>query len=316
MAFFNGRLTPSQEQELSDWIKADKKNRTVFETAKKNLVPGDIRHELLESSLVELKLKLGLKRQIKPVSNIFNKVARMAAVFALLIGLSLLFSLIINHYNKAPQEITWFETKTKRGEKSKIHLPDGSQVWLNAETSIRYPSSFADGNRSIFLSGEAYFEVARDENNPFVINSGDITTTVLGTSFNFCESNGNVTVTVATGKVMVESKRNGQSEILLKNDQASFNSITGELLRAHTDAELFTDWSKGILHFHNISIDQALERIEKWYNVSINCDSEDILKRTISGRYQNKSLDYILEDMAFMLGIKYRFDNDSTIMIE
>ncbi|NJK94924.1 MAG: DUF4974 domain-containing protein [Bacteroidales bacterium] len=314
-AFFNGQLTSLEEQELSDWIKADEKNRSIFETEKRNLSFEDISHEMLENSLAELKMKIDLKLNLSLRKFCF-KLTRIAAIFVLIIGLGFLFSLVINNHHKPKQEITWFETNTKRGEKSKINLPDGSKVWLNGETTIRYPNDFTEGNRTVKLSGEAYFEVARDENNPFVINSGDITTTVLGTSFNLSESNGNVTVTVASGKVMVTNERNGQKEILVKNDQLSFNSETGELNRATTDSELLTGWSNGVLHFNNITIAQALERIEKWYNVTINCDSESIKKRTIQGRYQNKSLDYILEDMEFMLGIKYHYVNDNTIVIK
>ncbi|MCK5538230.1 MAG: FecR domain-containing protein, partial [Bacteroidales bacterium] len=225
-AYFNGQLSSAQEQGLYNWIKADKRNFDLFKAEKAKLNPAGIHHDLLESSLAELKMKLDLNRQFKPGRKVFMQFSRAAAIFILLVSLGFVFSQVLNNFKNISEEIVWFETTAPRGEKSKINLPDGSVVWLNSETTIRYPHNFTADNRNVELKGEAYFEVEKYKEMPFTVKTKDYTINVLGTKFNvMAYSDFNRTETaLIEGKVQIE--KNGKiidvkpgEEITFENNQ-------------------------------------------------------------------------------------------------
>lgn len=222
-----------------------------------------------------------------------------------------------SHLFQSEELVQMIEISTEKGERKTLTLPDGSLIIINAESFVSYPKEFTSKERNLTLKGEAFFKITRDPKRPFIVKSAQITTTVLGTSFNIKESGGNVDVTVTSGKVKVTNLTTQSNILLVKNDQAHYNSKNGNFSQTTaTTPKLQTDWSKGILNLNNVSIKDAISELENWYNVNIECNSSHILKCSIKGRYQDKTLNYILEDMKFMLDIDYSYVNDKTILIE
>ncbi|MDN5203601.1 FecR domain-containing protein [Fulvivirgaceae bacterium BMA10] len=311
------------EQELFDSYMIDPEYRNLYEWLKKEWYK-EIRHPVAKfdyaKSLEKLRTKIRNAEQEEQRTLAFGMpfekrtlyIAASVVIFLAIgfLGKTLLYN---QDFQKQPHFLSY---KTERGERKLIELPDGSKVHLNAETTIQYPSDFSGKERKINLSGEAFFSVKRDTKRPFIVNSGDVSTTVLGTSFNVSAFTGNNTyVTVESGKVKVANEENNSEIILTKGEQAIYDKSMNAMDKMVVNIGAYTDWRNGFLHFNETTLKQAIEQMEKWYDVTIECDEQTLLERNIRGVYQNESLHEVLEDMQFMFELKYEFVNDSLIMI-
>lgn len=269
--------------------------------------------ELLRTKITESENKITRIPSIK--SRLDRRIIQIAASIIIIIGLGYLSYNITKKESGETQNIAFVTKSTKRGERTKIELPDGSIVHLNSESNITYPEIFNKKLRKIQLEGEAFFEVVSDEKRPFIVHSGEITTTVLGTKFNVSNRSNNVYVTLESGKVKVSQSNSEKEFFLIPGDQFSYDITTGITRKTKVKTSLFTDWRNGTLQFNEINFAEAIKKIENWYNIEIECNSEDLLKRNIRGKYDNEELKTVLEDLEFMFDFKYEFVNDSAIII-
>lgn len=160
---------------------------------------------------------------------------------------------------------------TPRGGQYKIELSDGSKVWLNAGSTLTYPSQFNGAQRTVSLVGEAYFEVAKNAKQPFVVNSPTQTVTVLGTHFNvrdYPEENDTKTALIE-GSVRVEQLHSTSSQVLRPNQQARIRKGAGEIYVSSVDTEAATDWKQGDFVFKGEDLKTAMQKIARWYDVEI-----------------------------------------------
>ena len=298
-------LYQEKYSKLYSWLKEK------WEERKSNTGPVFDREESLK--LLHKKLRQLEGRKSQPIRSIISKsrIMQVAAFVAILIGLFFLFK---PQYHA--KELVLIKHKAKYGERKTVFLSDSTKVILNSGATIQYYSNYNSENRNVALQGEAFFDVKRNEKRPFIVSSGEITTKVLGTAFNILQLEDVVTITVVSGKVKVGKRGANKGILLKKNQQTTYSYRKGSFDKKHqVNAKLFTDWSKDILLLNNICIEQAIKKIEKWYNVTIQCTSNNILKESIRAEYENEPIDYILEDMEFILGINYKYVNDSTIVI-
>lgn len=262
----------------------------------------------LERGLKMLRYKIEQSEKRKLIK--FSKSWAVAATIVTLLGLGILLkSTIFN-----PQEIQYISVTSRTGERINIVLPDSSLVFLNSGATLKYPKQFVDDKRNVELKGEGFFQVKRNPNKPFIVQSGNFKTTVLGTSFNVINKKQEFQVTVKSGKVRVENTITKKHFILEKNTQVVFNSVEGDLVEEAVDAAVYTDWHKNILRFDAITAKEAFNRIEQWYNVKVDCKSERILNRKIRASYKNEPIESVLKSMEFMIGIQYTIKNDSILI--
>lgn len=155
-------------------------------------------------------------------------------------------------------------------KKQVIHLPDGSTVILNADSRLDYPASFAGKYREVFLTGEAYFDVARHARMPFLVHTGMISTRVLGTAFNVkaYPSDEAIEITVTTGKVQVE-RADKNMGLLTADEQISFYKKTEAYVQKKVDPKLVTAWKPEEIRLDDITMEEAATRIGKQYKVLI-----------------------------------------------
>lgn len=223
-------------------------------------------------------------------------------------------------FSGKPAEVQWTTLTAGRGQKTVITLKDGTIVHLNSASTISYPEVFAPQERVLRLTGEAYFDVAPDAKRPFIIYTGNITTRVLGTSFNiqaFPEEN--ISITVTTGKVRVTAQpaaANTQAAevVLTPSQQAIYNLQQNSITTAEVDLQQFVAWKESTLKFKDTSLDQVAITLERWYDVNIVFDSEDIKRCRINGQYQDQSLYSVLKSVQFMYNIDYRFIDQNHVM--
>ncbi len=228
----------------------------------------------------------------------------IAASIVLLIAFGVQFYLGESNSEEMIAEVQLMSKETTKGLKSTVHLRDGSRVMLNSESKISYPRYFSDSNRVIYLEGEAFFEVAKDKSRPFTVIANDVSTTALGTSFNINGRGSQCKVSLATGKVAVH-QINEQENYFLKPGQAvQFDLQTGAVSRSeHFGIEDFL-WTKGIIAFNDDHFEHVIEKLSRWYNVDFSIENADVVKQ-YTGRFDNKSLETILENMSFTLGFDY-----------
>lgn len=210
------------------------------------------------------------------------------------------------------------EITTAKGSTEKVVLEDGSTVIVNSSSRLRYPEKFCDGERSIYLDeGEAFFKVASDPKRPFVVRSGDIATTALGTSFNIraYAREKKITVALLTGKVKVEDHTEQQTPvILLPSEQLSYDRQS--LLMAKTTFEKEDDivgWKHGYLVFKDASYDEVVAEIENRYDVTV-INESDKLEWNYTGFFKDENLQDIIETICLTKNISYTIRNDTIFL--
>lgn len=170
----------------------------------------------------------------------------------------------------------------KGGEYS-LQLPDGSRVWLNSETSIRFPVCFMKDRRDVYLSGEAYFEVAKDVLAPFHVHVEGGEVTVLGTSFNVSAYKEDITwqTTLVSGRVQVVAD---DSKVVMKPAELySVDRQTGKGVLREVDTELYTSWVDGKFYFSAYTFEEIVRKLERWYDFTMNYQDEEIKQMRFSG---------------------------------
>ena len=195
----------------------------------------------------------------------------------------------------APAEVKYNTLEIPRGGEYALQLADGSRVWLNAETRLRYPVAFAGTERRVELTGEAYFEVSKDATRPFIVQANGVDVRVLGTSFNVAAYGAEVVTTLVEGRVAVEA---GSERVTLEPDrQAVWDGERMEVRQV--DASNYGLWRKGIFYFEDRRLEEILDALARWYGVEVfyvNPETKDMRFTVEIKRYEN--IDAILRRIA------------------
>ena len=194
-----------------------------------------------------------------------------------------------------PAEVKYNTLEIPRGGEYALQLADGSRVWLNAETRLRYPVAFAGTERRVELTGEAYFEVSKDATRPFIVRANGVDVRVLGTSFNVAAYGAEVVTTLVEGRVAVEA---GSERVTLEPDrQAVWDGERMEVRQV--DASNYGLWRKGIFYFEDRRLEEILDALARWYGVEVfyvNPETKDMRFTVEIKRYEN--IDAILRRIA------------------
>lgn len=246
--------------------------------------------------------------------------SRVAAsiVFFLVSGILAFF--IAQHMRKnandlvAETQIKYVEKTVSSGQRLRIFLPDGSMVWLNSQSKIIYPESFTGSTRMVELEGEAFFEVSKDKDKPFIVKSGELTTTALGTSFNIRAYNpeSSIYVTLVTGKVLVElNKKEDAKFILNPGFGVQYSKELGSISREKHEIDKIIGWKDGILRFDSDDFDTVIKKLSRWYGVEFTFEGLSKIDKEwrFTGWFQNDYLDVVLKSMSFTKGFEYKIDN-------
>lgn len=179
-------------------------------------------------------------------------------------------------YNKTAQKISiplYNTISTPRGGQYSVALPDGSRVWLNAASSLYFPTAFTGKERNVTLTGEAYFEIAHNSSMPFKVQVNNMTVEVLGTHFNIMAyDNEDAThTTLLEGSVKVTLDNNESDGIkLVPGKQASLKKGSSAFNVHDTDTDIVTAWKNGMFQFNGDNIQTIMRQIERWYDVEVN----------------------------------------------
>jgi ferric-dicitrate binding protein FerR (iron transport regulator) len=170
--------------------------------------------------------------------------------------------------------LAYNEIRTPRGGQYRVVLSDGTQVWLNAASSMRFPVVFPEGERRVELRGEAYFEVAKDTAKPFRVEAPGSLVEVLGTHFNVnaYDDESTVRTTLLEGRVSVRSTRGGMADrkrVLMQGQQASVTQDGTVRVTSDADTEEAVAWKNGRFHFNSSDLRSIMRQVARWYDAEV-----------------------------------------------
>lgn len=321
-----GEADEQDHHSLQQWLAETEENRAVYKNLQQIWYETTLHDQFSNADSVYDKI-LEQRDNIKENGNrsfplwntAFWKRVGVAAVFLLMIGaLSYLWLQI----DSAPAVLSGNTALVVRenpaGQKSKIVLTDGTIVWLNSESKMSYPSDFNDTIRRIVLTGEAYFQVAKDADRPFVVVSGELQTTALGTAFNvrYYVGDSVATVFLVEGKVKIEDVKKPGSLVFLEPGWGVRSKVDGIDLHRFTDlAEKWTGWRDGILFFDNAGILEVVKACERWYSVEFSIKGTPPEGWQFTGKFKNEYLENVLESMRYGKDFDYSIQNKHVELI-
>lgn len=197
-----------------------------------------------------------------------------------------------------------------------INLPDGSTVVLNKNSKLKIDPHFkANGKREVFLTGEAYFNVTHDTKRPFIVHTGKLRTTVLGTAFNINQNTNTVTVTVSRGKVKVTDDANTLN-ILDPNEQVVFDQADAQHTKKVVDAKTVIAWKNSDIFFDNVNVQGVAMELEERFGVSIRFSSEAVKNCRFTATFlKDQTLEQILNVIKEFHHLRYEFEDRNTILL-
>lgn len=291
--FFEGKTSIDEERSIRSWLTQSAENKKIF-----------------------LEERLTYDALLFTSSDVLNKQKRLfgftpwmistVAAVALLLIVSGLYLFNNNHYPEQYNTIL-----VPPGQRINLILADNSNVWLNANTTFRYPTQFPKKNRTVYLDGEGYFEVSKNEKRPFIVKTdlGDVQ--VTGTAFNVeASSKHNIFETsLFSGSVDIYSNEaklaslNPNEKSTLENNKLLVSKIM--------DPDKYL-WRKGLIAFNNKKLDEIILSLEKYFDVEIQIDSKSLPQNTYTGKFrQSDGVDYALRVLQKSIHFTYKRDEDT-----
>jgi len=209
--------------------------------------------------------------------------------------------------------------ETPKGGQYQVRLPDGTNVWLNAASSLRYPSAFKGSERKVELSGEAYFEVAKNKKMPFRVISNTQTVEVLGTHFNVNSylDEADTKTTLLEGSVRVKRNNSAAAVVIRPGQQASVKqNVNDKINVAEADMEEVMAWKNNYFRFNNENIESVMRKISRWYNVDVEYKgaiSDEEFNGTIS---RSKNIVQVLEMLEGTKSIHFKIEGRRIVVMK
>ncbi len=298
--YFKGQISTGEEKILLDWIDQSEENKQEFIEARR---AWDL---LLFSTPIES----AQKASIWNIRRISYEIGKIAAVVAIV---STIAFVVFNRYEHKREQISQ-TIEAPAGQMVKITLPDGTKVWLNSKTKLQYSLAYGSAIRYVKLDGEAYFEVAHDKKHPFIVSTSHYDVKALGTAFNvyaYSESgNSRFSTSLVNGKVSVTDPVTKEGVYLTPNQKAVIDH--GKLISISNSANDDMLWKSGIYSFNDMPLVNILERLERYYEVTIEVKSKNILNYTCTGKFRkNEGINHILDVIKTEVNFEYSYDKEN-----
>lgn len=313
--YCEGAVSPEEREIVETWIKQSDENRRIAKQIHAIYLATDTINVLEKVNTEKALGKVFSTMATKRRHIWWNRIQRIAAVLLLP---ALVTIVIQNMDENTPVEARMVEVKTNPGMTTTIELPDGTSVCLNSESTLRYPSSFEEGQRRVVLTGEAYFNVAKNEKRHFIVSTPhDAQIEVLGTVFNV-EAFDKDTVIAATlleGKIRFAYAGSDQSEsvIMEPGQKLVYDSNRKQAKVYRTTGESEIAWKDGRIVFLDTPFREALRMLEKRFNVEFVVSTSRHGRDSFTGSFTNQRLERILEVFKLSSNLRWRYiDTEET----
>lgn len=293
--FFEGKTSLEEEKKIREWMEKSESNFNVFMRFRKEY---DI--QILRG----LNSNTGKK---KIIAHLLWTSGVAAVIIALIIGGVYLFNLEdkTEHYNTII---------VPAGQRINLILSDNTNLWLNANSEFKYPTDFSNENRTVYLDGEAYFEVSKDENKPFIVKTSKGDVRVTGTSFNVEAYSRFDSFKTSLFKGGVDIYKEEEKLVSLKPNQIGLLENNKLLITDISDKDQYL-WREGLIAFNNKKLEEILHELEKYFDIEILINSSNLPQHTYTGKFrQSDGVDHALR--VLQRSINFTFSrNEETIII-
>ncbi|MCT4587433.1 MAG: FecR domain-containing protein [Carboxylicivirga sp.] len=301
--WINGSLSDKEQDKIDRWAAQSKENIEVL----KGIKQLDTNVTLLnQMAQVDSKKALNnVKKRIDRQTSYFNQLLiQWQKVAAILLIPLLLYNAyhIISTFERESKyaNVVWNEISTPSGLRSEFILPDGSKVWLNGNSRLRYPLQFDSEQRKVELEGEALFDVKTDKRHPFVVDVNSILVEATGTSFNVMgyPDENLIKTALIEGKVNIYSLDEGKVFKLVEMEPGQvteYDVITKQLSQVQSRMDKYIAWREGKLLFSNDNLGEVLNKISRWYNVEFKVSEELAVNHSYTGEFSGEPLSQILQ---------------------
>ncbi|MGX1930588.1 FecR family protein [Flagellimonas sp. 2504JD4-2] len=226
--------------------------------------------------------------------------------------------LIYNDANTNPEELIYNQLTVPYGKRFELELSDGTIAHLNAGSSLKYPVRFLNkGNREVFLVGEAYLDVAKDSERPFIISTSDnLDVQVLGTQFNVSNYPEDTTteVVLVEGSVGLQTDDKSDTVVLEPGFKGSFDRQARDISTTPVITSIYTSWVKGELVFRGMSLENILKKLERHYNVAITNQNMEYSQKRFNANFGNQPIETVLNYFKNTYGIDYTINNNNVTL--
>jgi len=321
----SGESTPEELRELQDLLSADptagerSKVLDQFWSRRDDETNSSV-EENLRKVLTSLELPHTPPAEIVPMRR-KRSWLKVAAAVLILVGTGTALYLGRQKSVESAPLASLMEKHNAKGTRSIIQLPDGSKIWLNADSKLRYPEVFKGRTREIYLNGEAFFDVARNPEHPFIIHLANGTVQVLGTSFNIraYDNEPVVETSVATGRIAFipryRTPRKIQDTVYLAPDhKASYTFTKEELTTSITSGKEDKAWTEGRLIFRSMTMEQIAIELERNFGKKVIFLDEDPKAFVFTGAFENNSLDEIMYYLTRTKNFSYKITNSELLI--
>lgn len=307
----DGKITAEQQVELSHW---KENNLDIFNEYEKifdasnssehapNFLPEENWDEL------ETMMKIEKETQVNKTFQLFPWIARVAAAVILVLG----FAFIFYQYQDLSSNNLNLQTmvQTNDADQKIIALPDGSTVWLNRNSELLYPENFDGETRTLYLKGEAFFEVTPDKDRPFIVHSGISKTTVLGTSFNLSaySKEEQIRLTVVTGKVAFALADDTDGVIVIPGNMARISAGNKSIFENENSDLNFLSWKTRHLIFNDSPMDDVIKSLQRHYGIEINVQNPETLMCKFTGDFQETGIENALKIITRATSTSYELN--------
>uniref|UniRef100_UPI0032164ACD FecR family protein n=1 Tax=uncultured Draconibacterium sp. TaxID=1573823 RepID=UPI0032164ACD len=346
LAYLEGTISSADEQFLLDWLKNNPQAINDFNDFRRiwnmSKMAGTLKDDAIELEWMQLRERINSSdtNSVNMPRTFLYWFPRIAAVF--LLGALVSFAVSYLIMNPQDSELTYHEINTPSGAKSKVTLPDGTTVWLNAGSNLKYPSTFGKKQREVQLTGEGYFDVTHNPSKVFVVKTSELNIKAYGTSFNVKSypEEGTIETTLIEGSIGVtrsafENKKT--DEVLLEPNQRvvyyrksnvveTINPGTTSnapkpvlaereeqkltyLISKGIDTKEFTSWKDGTLFITSESLNDLAIKLERKYDVKIHFESDELRALKFTGSLENETVEQVIDAIGIAAQIDYEIED-------
>ncbi len=302
--YIEGNATDDESRRVTEWIQASPDNMREYMAQRKL-------HDIALWRAVPVAAEQQPARRRLTLRRIGAEVAKAAAVLAVgWIGLQMW-----PKDQPQPEQVAMQTIYVPAGQRVELSLADGTRVWLNARTTLSFPGKFTGDTRSVKLEGEGYFDVARNEEQPFIVETGKCDVKVLGTEFNVMAYREDSVWETSLLKGAVEIVVPGQRQTL-RLEPNTMASLRGKQLTkgAIKEPDHFL-WREGLICFNNISVGDMMEKLELYYGVDIVVNNRRIVNNRYTGKFRTKDgVEHVLKVLRLNNHFTYTKDDETNVI--
>jgi transmembrane sensor len=324
--YLEGNISEKDTQYLLQKVQTDKEFADAFEdiaeifSAKNNLNHHNNRAyralSRLNKSIDEFELAQQAAAPVPVIKTGFRLKSWLAVAASLLILVGGFIAYRVVQGGKAGDSFS-DTIYTAAGQKKHVTLPDGTDIMLNASSTLRIAADFDDKNRVVFLQGEGWFDVKRNTAKPFIVHTGKVATQVLGTHFNITAygNDGFIRVSLVQGKVQVDMNNDISKRVILDpGKEFVYSKIDGKTLVQDFTVPEITGWKENKLVFNYDSWPDAAKKLSRWYGIKVSLNDNELLHNKLKATFNNIPLTGVMRQISMVSAISWKINNGELII--